>query len=351
MKILMVGEFSGFYSNLKIGFERLGHTVTLISNKDGWKNIGGTDIIIKSSLPSVLGAVSEKIQYVYRLAQFDKCDAVLIVNPNIGIRYVSRVVSQIISRKSKNVFLSACGTDVEYVNYGDSGAFDYWPFDDVKQKPVLSQGVHENLLKVVRYIIPTHYDYAVAWRQSKYSYKLTKTIPLPIDVTSIKPEYSNGENKKITFFHGINSVSKKGTVFIREALENVKKKYPNDVEIIINDPMPISDYLSAMLKADVIVDQCKVYSYGSMNSLYALSMGKVLLAGFRDECKAEYSISSNVEGIIHIEPDVQKIESAIEHVLKNKTSLEAWGKNNRSFVESTHSCEHIAKKYLEIINV
>ena len=39
MKILLVGEFGGFFINLKKGFQLLGHDVTLMANQDGWKKI------------------------------------------------------------------------------------------------------------------------------------------------------------------------------------------------------------------------------------------------------------------------------------------------------------------------
>ena len=37
MKILLMGEFSGFYLNLKQGLQELGAEVTLAANGDGWK--------------------------------------------------------------------------------------------------------------------------------------------------------------------------------------------------------------------------------------------------------------------------------------------------------------------------
>ena len=44
MRVLLVGEFSGFYLNLKQGLQELGVDVTLAANGDGWKQIPGADI-------------------------------------------------------------------------------------------------------------------------------------------------------------------------------------------------------------------------------------------------------------------------------------------------------------------
>ena len=41
MKILLLGEFSGVHTNLKEGLEALGHSVTLASSGDSYKNFQG----------------------------------------------------------------------------------------------------------------------------------------------------------------------------------------------------------------------------------------------------------------------------------------------------------------------
>ena len=48
MKILILGDFSGFGLNLKKGFEKENEKVILISNGDGWKKIPGSDLNLKS---------------------------------------------------------------------------------------------------------------------------------------------------------------------------------------------------------------------------------------------------------------------------------------------------------------
>ena len=39
MKILLVGEYSGLHLNLKAGLEKLGHQVTTVGFRDGYKQI------------------------------------------------------------------------------------------------------------------------------------------------------------------------------------------------------------------------------------------------------------------------------------------------------------------------
>lgn len=47
MKILLLGEFSGLYTNLKAGLLELGHDTVIASGGDIWKNIP-RDIDLKS---------------------------------------------------------------------------------------------------------------------------------------------------------------------------------------------------------------------------------------------------------------------------------------------------------------
>ena len=349
MKILLVGEFSGFFNNLKQGFKLLGHDVTLIASQDGWKKIKGADISIHSNLPSIFGKISERFQYIVKTIFLPKYDFILMVNPNIGINHISGLFTYILRKKSRNIYLSACGTDLEYVNYGKSGKFDYWPFDDCIEKSSVSAKTHQDVVSITDYIIPTFYDYAEPWRESIHKEKVLTTIPLPINTSTINKYYPS-KKEKIVFFHGLNAECKKGTKYIKQALENIQKKYPNDIEIIIDGQIPLDEYLELMKKVDVVVDQCKAYSYGSMNSLYALSMGKVLMAGFRNECKGEYKIKEKLDGIIGIVPDVEYIEKKIEFVITNKNNLYEWGKKNREYVEKRHDCKIIAKQYIGLFS-
>ena len=44
MKVLLIGEFSGFHVNLKQGLQKLGVDCVLAANGDGWKKIDGADM-------------------------------------------------------------------------------------------------------------------------------------------------------------------------------------------------------------------------------------------------------------------------------------------------------------------
>ncbi len=350
MKILLLGEFSGFYKNLKAGFRALGHDVTHLASMDGWKKISGADIPIVSRYNGFVGRLHCRVKLLTAIKSLNNYDVVLIVNPNIGLSYISGTVVRMLRGKSEKIFLSACGTDVEYLNYGKGGGFRYWPYDNCIEKAVnISNRVHKHIAGLTDFVIPTFYEYAEPWRNSKYKMKVTKTIPLCIDTQKIKPVYP-GENEKLVIFHGLNREWFKGTSYIVSALREIETKYPDQVEIVVKGRMPLDEYLELMTRVDIVVDQCKTYSYGSMNSLYAMSMGKVLMACFQDECLSEYGLEFRPNGIVNIEPNVKYIESKVEYLLQNRESLFKWGEENRKFVEEKHDSKDIAKRYIDLFN-
>ena len=66
MKILLLGEFSSLHKYLKEGLISLGHNVSLASSGDGWKKIGGSDVIIPTFEETGL---SDRISYYKKYMQ------------------------------------------------------------------------------------------------------------------------------------------------------------------------------------------------------------------------------------------------------------------------------------------
>lgn len=354
MKILLLGEFSGFFKNLKEGFIELGHDVTLIAQGDGWKRIEGADISLDSKLKKPFRAVHIAFNYFKSLKYMKNYDIVLIINPNFFKRGIHNVVLKYLVKHNTNIYLSACGDDVEFINYGLNNNFRFWPF--MKWCPEYRKSyyqtnrekkIHQELLKHVKKVIPTATMYKLAWDNSKYKEKVNDIIPLPINTSSIEfKQLILEEDKKIIFFHGLNRECFKGTKYIRKAMENIQKKYPNDVECILKGGMPLSEYLEIMKKTHIVIDQCKAYDYSSMNALYAMAMGKVVMGGSQPEMFQIFNIDKCP--VISIEPNINQIEKQMEYIINNKNKLSAWSQESRKFVEKYNDIKVIARQYLEV---
>lgn len=79
MKILLIGEYSNVHNTLARGLRELGHTVTVISNGDFWKNYP-RDIDV-SRRPGKLGGVLLLAKIYALLPRMRGYDIVQFINP------------------------------------------------------------------------------------------------------------------------------------------------------------------------------------------------------------------------------------------------------------------------------
>lgn len=349
MDILLMGEFSGFYKNLKNGLENLGHKITLFSNGDSWKKIdGATNVLFKKDDSfNHLKKVKEYIITPYlNKSLYTDYDIVQWINPILFTKYINLYMFDYIQKNNKKVYLSACGSDYFHYKAYMDGKLKYYAHDEspniLKQytrKWIKYQNTH--IAENVNGIIPISYDYSAGYSDFN---TLRPTLPLPLQLSNF--EYKENEfSDKIVFFHGLSRESFKGTKYIRAAMEKLKDAYPNDVDIIINGKMPYREYLNLLKSTNVVIDQCKCYGYG-MNAIIAMAMGKVVLSGIEEEAKKDLNITETP--IINIRPDIDYIYSQLEHILQHKRDLCQIGYASRKYVECYHDNIKVAQQYIDI---
>jgi glycosyltransferase involved in cell wall biosynthesis len=192
--------------------------------------------------------------------------------------------------------------------------------------------------KNVDLIIPSLYEYTL-----EHIGKVYPAIPSPLNTDSIK--YSENRVKgKIVFMHGINRELAKGTPYIRESLQRLAQKYPNDVEVIMEGHLPLNEYIQFMNRANVLVDQCMGYGYG-INATIGMAQGKIVMAGARPETL--HAMHVDTCPIIHIQPDVDQIFSQMEWIVQNRSHITEMGEKSRLFVEEYHDCKKVAQQYID----
>ena len=255
-------------------------------------------------------------------------------------------------RKNKSVFVSVPGHCFSVYDSYKSGELGYYIFDDnkplcdlydSKSRACMMKREQENyVFNHVKGIIPIMYEYALGVRKRR---NCLKTIPLPIDCDAIEYKQNNlGE--KVVIMHGIIREKDKGTDYILKALEIVKSRHPNEVEIIVEGKKPLKEYLNMLYRVNILVDQCKEHCYG-MNALYAMAEGRVVLGGASDNSLREFGIERDECPVIHITPNVDDMVQKIESLLTNKEAIPQLGLLSRKYVEKYHDCKKIAKMYLD----
>ena len=355
MRILLLGEFSGFYTNLKKGLGLLGHDVLLYGDSDGWKKIKGADApLLNTSQKNFSRIYNKIIGVVFDKRFFDNFDAVFIIDfiwfyPTSLPFFLRKC-----KKHNKSVFLTSCGEDYAVYNAYLNKRFDYYVFDgcnhiDYRDRLLwnlygkISYFKHIN--KYLNGVIPTAYEYQIGYE--KKIHNLQKAIPLPVDSKAI--EYKeNNFNDKIIIFHGLNREVEKGTKYIKKAMEIIKSRYADKVEIIIEGRLPYDEYVKVISKTNIIIDQCKGYGFG-MNAIISMAQGKVVLGGNRAETMAVYGIESSECPIVPICPKVDVIVSQLEKIVLNPSLIKELGEKGRRYVEKYHDCVVVAKQYVDII--
>lgn len=352
MRILLVGEFSGFHSTLKLGLNSLGYHVTLASTGDAWKNFD-RDISI---LPDFKNKNIEKaFRYFFpciNLKQLYGYDIVQFVNPAIlsVINPFNAMMGRQIIKHSEKTFLSASGDDAFYLE--GTKNLRYSPLADAKlidykgnKMPVeywWTQAWNRELASKVNGIIPVMYDYAHAYRMYP-NLNVRETIPLPVNLEQIKYVGCNtNKSGKIRIFHGLNREGFKGTGYIREAFAILAKKYSDCAEFVIEGHIPYSSYISHLSEFDIVIDQVNSYSCG-LNGIVAMALGKVVVGGCEPESLQEFN--AVYSPVINIIPSVNDIVEKISELIANRSKLNEIGYKSRIFAEKYHCHIKIAEQY------
>ncbi len=347
MRILLVGEFSGLHRELKKGLLVLGHEVTIFAAGDGWK---GVDCDIK--IPSGRGFFSKAcaaVQQYLLIRSLSGYDVVQFIYPHIFNRLVNSLFIKILIKQNKSSYLVAAGSDAYYwKDYQKK--FRYSPHQDNLEIDLHGQrGIggkswfiewNKIMVSAVNAVIPVSYDYRIGYDEFK---NVAPTIPLPFAASNIEPHYFDKTSNKIVVVHGISRSGFKGSIFVNEALDQLKIKYGELIEIIRPVRINYNDYIKIIKNADIVVDQALTYSYG-MNALLSASMGKVTLSGAEQECLDELGVENCP--IINILPSVDDIYTKLDSLLSNFNYISQLSKESRDYVIQIHDSKIIADKYI-----
>lgn len=349
MKILLLGEYSALHKNLRDGLHEIGHNVTIAASGDGWKKIpSDIDISIKSK--NLISKIVSRFILFNKFLTFKNFDVVQIINPDIlYIKYFpSRYIFNYIRKNNKKVFLLAAGDDGYFWRYARQ-KLKYGPFDDFlkydlmkKIDPHESAGLfcfNKYMADNVNGIIPVMYEYQIGYVGHR---NLKKIIPIPMNTNEVVYRENIIKNK-LVIFHGLNRPGFKGTRYIESAFSILKDRYPDDLELVVEGNLPLTEYLEVMKKTNIVIDQVNSHSLG-VNGLFALAMGKIVMGGAEPESLTAFGV--NESPVINITSDVTDIVKKIESLMINKSQIARQGYMSRLYVEKIHNYKNIALLYL-----
>ena len=363
MKVLLVGEFSGFHVNLKKGLLENGVEVEIAAREDQMRKIK-VDIPLNSSVSFKSNNINKVIKGIYpfilrnRLSGYDVVQFIgpfLFCNkiPKIGL-VINSLIYKMIIRSNEKVFFTSCGIDAFYKQIGKN----YLRYNNCDLDEIDNPGYFKetnklfewnlDLLKRSSGVIPASYDYYVGYSKlNKYQNKISKIIPMPL-ATDYYPYQENIiRDCKYRFLHGITRPNFKGSKYILAALDRLKKKYPNDVEIVLVKNMPLNDYLKVIYSANVVLDQTNSYGYG-MNALISMAQGRVVLSGSEKEVLDDLSIQEIP--VINIISNENQIYDKLLYLLEKRRDITEMGLKSYEFVKKYHEAKIVANQYLKFWN-
>ena len=376
MKILLIGEYSRLHNSLKEGLVALGHTVIILGFKDGFKDFP-VDFPLKTkwnahflrkfkyALHRITGFNINSYftyqQFKKNQHQFVDFDVVQLINENsfyCGYHFEKKILKYLF-QNNKKIFLMCCGNDFSTVQFDlahpekksilqpyREGKIKKKHFENVLKFTTSEyKRLHDFIYQNITGIIASDIDYHIAMQNDP---KYLGLIPNPVNTDKIQLQALPSLDK-ITIFHGINSDSyfKKGNDYFEKALEIIRRKYPEKVQIITTRSIPYAQYIEIYNKSHIVLDM--VYSYDQgYNALEAMAKGKVVFTGAEAEFESYYQLTKKV--CINARPDIDYLVTSLSFLIENPQEIKAISQRARHFVESEHEYLSITKKYLNTWN-
>lgn len=378
MKILLFGEYNRAHRFLKEGLQALGHDSIVIGRKDAFKKV---DVDVSLETTFFYHKTASYIRRVFfRLTAFDLADVeifykfyknrnklrgydiVQLINEfplEIHPFFEKQCLTYLFKNNNK-IILSACGDDTVYVDYLLNSNLDYHLMKPYQENKKLKKYYRFNLkflkkshkklsayiFENIENVIPADFDYVMAYRNHL---KALALIPHPINISNF--EYKTPKiDGRVIIFHGINRSNyyRKGNFYFEDALEIIKKKYADKIEIITVENKPYKEYIKSFDKAHILLDQVHAYDQG-YNALEAMAKGKVVFTGAEKEWLTHYKLEENTVAINAL-PDANAIADKLEWLILHPEKIIKISKNGREFVAREHDHIKSAQLYLKAWN-
>jgi glycosyltransferase involved in cell wall biosynthesis len=167
-----------------------------------------------------------------------------------------------------------------------------------------------------------------------------QTIHNRIDIASYSFKVPQADKKVPLIVHPVTSRPAKGTGYILDAVERLRKKY--EFDFILLENIPHEEVVAKMTEADIVIDQLIIGAFGTI-TLEGMALGKPAVCFIDEVLKKKLSADCP---IINSDPD--KIYSTLETLLANPELRHSTGLRSRKYVEEHHDADKIAAQLMKI---
>ena len=166
-------------------------------------------------------------------------------------------------------------------------------------------------------------------------------VPLRVQIDKITPAYPAAETEHTPIIvHAPSKRSTKGTEGILEKLKSVK----GDFELILVENMSHDEAMQIYSKADIIIDQIALGTYGVF-SIEAMAMGKPVITYISQEMKEHFP-----EDLPIISTDFDELPEVIDKLIADPKLRHDIGVRGRKYAERYHDHNKVTKYLYDIYN-
>ncbi|MGO8691277.1 MAG: glycosyltransferase [Thermoguttaceae bacterium] len=164
-----------------------------------------------------------------------------------------------------------------------------------------------------------------------------------VDVAAlgVTPPQTAGE---ITILHAPSDPAKKGTRFVRDAVERLGRHFP--IRFLQVSGLPHAEAMKLYPQADLVIDQVLGGWYGGF-AVELMAMGKPVACYIRDEDLHFIPPAMAAQlPLLRVRPDT--LEEDLRRAISLRAAWPAWGQQSRQFVLRWHHPGRIARAMIEI---
>ncbi len=378
MKILLLGEYSGVYTELARGLKDVGHEVTLINDGDSYKGFASDyPITYPQNKMGVIGRLLQALLYRFGVdGFFSFCrqwsslklhmqgfDIVQIINPVIfsGWGAVANIIIlSFLKKNNKKIFLSVMGFDYYQMkwfetNFNPSGyyssSFSHFIRPDFAFKYrycLFYKALNDYAIRISERIIPGLLEYKFCY---DWTGKTTNIIPFPISKMKIGTPISMKDKSRIVIFHGWQRGKErfKGNDVFDRVIKKIVVKYGDKVKYLVVQKVPYNEYVTMFNDSHIFIDQLYTLDKG-MNGLLGMASGKVVFSGLTEESLMSYPFYGGEEIGVPIAVDENLLFEKFCWIIDHPQIIERISQNAIDFVLKNHETSKVVQMYIDVWN-
>jgi len=167
-------------------------------------------------------------------------------------------------------------------------------------------------------------------------------VPNPISLDKFPYVGVEDKNKseEINIVHAPSSRAKKGTEYVIEAVNKLKKE-GYKINLILVENMPYKKAIECYKKADIVIDQLLIGWYG-MVSIECMALGKPVCVYIRDD------LESFMPFIPVLNTSPKNIIENIRILIEDEKLRKELGRKGRKYVELMHDAKKVIRKVIDM---